>query len=154
MLNAKVRCFIELSPGTGRQEKWRKEVKEAQRLWSVICLFINVLHEILKKHKMTDMISFVDPVMIGALGCGTPVERNHWALSAVNPKSQVVYQMDPLKRRIATEEWIEVVDNGIKLYKDKAKKILKKKIEWENLAGVPLQTGTKDCVGTEEQPFL
>lgn len=31
-------------------------------------------------------------------------------LTAVNPDSQTVYHMDPLKRRIADEEWIEVVD--------------------------------------------
>ncbi|KAL1818326.1 hypothetical protein ACET3Z_013195 [Daucus carota] len=53
--------------------------------------------------------------------------------------------MDPLKRRIASEEWIELVDNGIKLYKESVRKILKKKIVWENMAGVPVQTGTKDC---------
>ncbi|KAK1402065.1 hypothetical protein POM88_001670 [Heracleum sosnowskyi] len=53
--------------------------------------------------------------------------------------------MDPLKRRIAYEEWIEVIDNAIKLYKDSAKKTLKKKIVWENLAGVPVQSGSKDC---------
>ena len=38
------------------------------------------------------------------------IYRNHWALSAVNPETQIVYHMDPLKRRIADEEWIEVVD--------------------------------------------
>ncbi|KAK1377405.1 hypothetical protein POM88_006562 [Heracleum sosnowskyi] len=53
--------------------------------------------------------------------------------------------MDPLKRRLGSDEWLEVVDNGIKLYKDKAKKISKKKIPWENMAGVPLQHGATDC---------
>ena len=36
--------------------------------------------------------------------------RNHWTLTAVNPDSQIVYDMDPLKRWIAAEEWIELVD--------------------------------------------
>ncbi|KAK1352532.1 putative Ulp1 protease family catalytic domain-containing protein [Heracleum sosnowskyi] len=132
-------------------------------------MFINVLQEYLKKHKMSNMVAFVDPAIIGAIGCGTVGDRsralsirfknaqpgqifllpynsaNHWTLTAVNPDSQMVYHMDPLKRRIAAEEWIEVVDNAIKLYKDKAKKFLKKKIMWENLAGVPLQNGSKDC---------
>ncbi|XP_074333154.1 uncharacterized protein LOC141703582 [Apium graveolens] len=118
---------------------------------------------------MVDMITFVDPGMIGALGCGSPGERskslsirfrnakpgqifllpynavNHWTLTAVNPDSQTVYHMYPLKRRIATEEWTEVIDNAIKLYQEKAKKFLKKKISWENLGGVPVQTGSKDC---------
>ncbi|KAK1384205.1 hypothetical protein POM88_021940 [Heracleum sosnowskyi] len=126
---------------------------------SIICMFINVLQEYLKKHKMSNMVAFVEPAIIGAIGCGTVGDRsralsirfknaqpgqifllpynsvNHWTLTAVNPDSQMVYHMDPLKRRIAAaEEWIEVVDNAIKLYKDKEKKFLKKKIMWENLA--------------------
>lgn len=98
---------------------------------SVICMFINLLEQYFRRHKMSDMVAFVDPGMIGALGCGTSGERsralslrfknakpgqffllpynamNHWALTAVNPESQVVYHMDPLKRLIANEEWIE-----------------------------------------------
>nr|XP_017221522.1 PREDICTED: uncharacterized protein LOC108198271 [Daucus carota subsp. sativus] len=109
---------------------------------TVICMFINILQENLRKHKMTDMISFVDPAKIGALGCGTPAARsralalrfksakpsqvfllpyhhtNHWALTVVNPDAQMVYHLDPLKWRIANEEWIE---------------------------GIPAQTGTTDC---------
>ncbi|XP_063941381.1 uncharacterized protein LOC108198271 [Daucus carota subsp. sativus] len=136
---------------------------------TVICMFINILQENLRKHKMTDMISFVDPAKIGALGCGTPAARsralalrfksakpsqvfllpyhhtNHWALTVVNPDAQMVYHLDPLKRRIANEEWIEVVNNGIKIYKEDVKRFLKKKINWENLAGVPAQIGTTDC---------
>nr|XP_017233097.1 PREDICTED: uncharacterized protein LOC108207150 [Daucus carota subsp. sativus] len=136
---------------------------------AVICMFINVLQDNLRKHKMTDMITFVNPAKIGAIGCGTPAERsralslrfknakpgqvfllpyhhtNHWALTVVNPDAQMVYHMDPLKRRIANEEWTEVVNNGIKIYKEDLKRFVKKKINWENLAGVPAQTGTTDC---------
>ncbi|WOG95172.1 hypothetical protein DCAR_0414475 [Daucus carota subsp. sativus] len=136
---------------------------------SIICMCIHVLENYLEKDKMTDMVTFVDPGIIGAIGCGSVAERarslsarfknakkgqyfllpyhhvNHWALTVVNPEAQTVCHMDPLKRRIASEEWIELVDNGIKLYKESVRKILKKKIVWENMAGVPVQTGTKDC---------
>ncbi|KAL8099890.1 hypothetical protein AgCh_032225 [Apium graveolens] len=136
---------------------------------SVICLFIHFLNEYVKKHKMVNMISFVDPGTIGAIGCGSAVQRsrelctrfkdsrkgqhfllpyndvNHWTLTVVNPDAEVVYYMDPLKRRIANGEWVNVVDNAIKMYKEDLKKVLKKKVLWENMAGVPVQTGNKDC---------
>lgn len=136
---------------------------------SVICLFINLLEMFLKRHKMSSMICFVDPGMVGANGCGTVTERarelsfrfkngergsyflvpynaaNHWSLTVVHPETQVVYHMDPLKRRLASAEWIEVVDTAIKFYKESTRKLMVKKITWENLTGVPLQTGTKDC---------
>ena len=38
------------------------------------------------------------------------IYRNHWALSVVNTETQIVYHKDPLKRQIADEEWIKVVD--------------------------------------------
>ncbi|XP_063944708.1 uncharacterized protein LOC135151086 [Daucus carota subsp. sativus] len=118
---------------------------------------------------MSSMISFVDLCTIGATGCGTATQRshalaarfkgarkgehflmpyndvNHWTLSVVNPDAEIVYYMDPLKRRIANGEWVDVVDNAIKLYKEDLNKVVKKKILWENMAGVPVQTGTKDC---------
>ncbi|XP_074326691.1 uncharacterized protein LOC141664637 [Apium graveolens] len=136
---------------------------------SVICLFIHFLNEYVKKHKMVNMISFVDPGTIGAIGCGSAVQRsrelctrfkdsrkghhfllpynnvNHWTLTVVNPDAEVVYYMDPLKRRIANGEWVDVIDNAIKMYKEDLKKVPKKKVLWENMAGVPMQTGNKDC---------
>lgn len=36
----------------------------------------SVLEEQLKKHKMSDMVAFVDPAMIGATGCGTVGDRS------------------------------------------------------------------------------
>ncbi|XP_074327151.1 uncharacterized protein LOC141665067 [Apium graveolens] len=107
---------------------------------SVICLYIHFLNEYVKKNKMLSMISFVDPSTIGAIGCGTAVQRsralatrfkgankgqyfqmpyndvNHWTLTVLKPEAEMVYYMDPLKRRIANGEW-----------------------------GVPVQTGNKDC---------
>ncbi|XP_074364047.1 uncharacterized protein LOC141704771 [Apium graveolens] len=136
---------------------------------SVICLFIQFLNEYMKKHKMVNMISFVDPGTIGAIGCGSAVQRsrelctrfknsrkgqhfllpyndvNHCTLTVVNPDAEVVYYMDPHKCRIANGEWVDVVDNAIKMYKEDLKKVPKKKVLWENMAGVPVQTGSKDC---------
>lgn len=36
--------------------------------------------------------------------------RNHWTLTVANPEAEIVYHMDPLKRRIANGEWVDVVD--------------------------------------------
>ncbi|XP_074373659.1 uncharacterized protein LOC141714009 [Apium graveolens] len=105
---------------------------------SVICLFIHFLNEYVKKHKMVNMISFVDPSIIGAIGCGSAV--NQRTLTVVNPDAEVVYYMDPLKCRIANGEWVDVVDNAIKMYKED----LEKGSEEESI-GVPVQTGNKDC---------
>ncbi|XP_074359751.1 uncharacterized protein LOC141699833 [Apium graveolens] len=133
---------------------------------NLICSFLN---EYVKKYKMVNKISFVDTGTIGAIGCGSAVQRsrelctrfkdstkgqhfllsyndvNHWPLTVVNPDTEVVYYMDPLKRRIANGEWVDVVDNAIKMYKEDLKKVPKKKVLWENMAGVPVHTGTKDC---------
>jgi hypothetical protein len=122
---------------------------------------------------MADMIGFVDPSQIGALGCGNPTERSrclanrfnnakkgqlfllpynaglvnfpliclitcinhlitnsalleltynlvslflkkflskHWMLTVVNPEEEIVYFMDPLKRRLVGGEWHTVVE--------------------------------------------
>ncbi|XP_074356066.1 uncharacterized protein LOC141695742 [Apium graveolens] len=107
---------------------------------SVICLYIHFLNDYAKKNKMSSMISFVDPSTIGATGGGNATQRshalaarfkvaskgeyflmpcndvNHWTLTVVNSDTEIVYYMDPLKRRIANGEW-----------------------------GVPVQTGNKDC---------
>ncbi|KAL8089261.1 hypothetical protein AgCh_038888 [Apium graveolens] len=93
---------------------------------SVICLFI-------QKQKMSSMIRFVDSNTIGAIGCGNAGQRNHWTLTIANPEAEIVYYMDPLKRRIANGEWVDVVDNAIKIYKEDLNK------------GVQVQAGSKDC---------
>ncbi|XP_074352965.1 uncharacterized protein LOC141692127 [Apium graveolens] len=106
---------------------------------SIICIYIHFLNEYVKKQKMTNMINFIDPGMIGVIGCDNAGQRNHWTLTVANPEAGIVYYMDPLKRRIANGEWVEVVDNAIKMYKEDQNKVSKKKI------GVPVQTGNKDC---------
>ncbi|VFQ67289.1 unnamed protein product [Cuscuta campestris] len=117
------------------------------------------LYELVKKNKMLQMISFLDPSMIGTLACGNIGQRscklvdrfkgacdgqhflipfndvNHWALTVVKPNEEVVYYMDPLKWCIDSQEWTEVVDNAIVLYKSTMNKpMLKKKVSWENMA--------------------
>ncbi|VFQ66022.1 unnamed protein product [Cuscuta campestris] len=85
------------------------------------------LYELVKKNKMLQMISFVDPGMVRTLACGNIGQRsrkladcfkgacdgqhflisfndvNHWALTVVKPNEEVVYYMDPLKRRIDSQ---------------------------------------------------
>lgn len=48
------------------------------RIFSNNCLnfLCSMLQEYLKKNKMTDMVAFVDPGMVGALGCGNAGERS------------------------------------------------------------------------------
>ncbi|XP_017221133.2 uncharacterized protein LOC108197904 [Daucus carota subsp. sativus] len=136
-----------------------------EMLGSVICIYMNCLNDYVQKHKMANLIAFVDPSTIGALGCGNVAQRSralalrfkdarkgqcflmpkHWTLTVANPEAEIVYHMDPLKLRIANGEWVEVVDNAIKFYKEDQKKAVKKEIVWENMAGVPVQAGTKDC---------
>ncbi|XP_074356113.1 uncharacterized protein LOC141695800 [Apium graveolens] len=136
---------------------------------SVICLYIHFLNDYVKKNKMSSMISFVHPSTIGATGCGNATQRshalaahfkgaskgeyfpmpyndmNHWTLTVVNPDAEIVYYIDPLKRRIANGEWVDIIDNAIKLYTEDLNKVVKKKLLWESMEGVPVQTGNKDC---------
>ncbi|VFQ79327.1 unnamed protein product [Cuscuta campestris] len=75
--------------------------------------------------------------------------QNHWALTVVKPNEEVVYYMDPLKRRIDSQEWTKVVDNAIVLYKSTMNTpMLKKKVSWENMAIFKLLT-----FGVVPQPF-
>ncbi|VFQ80959.1 unnamed protein product [Cuscuta campestris] len=84
---------------------------------SEITIYIHCVYELVKKNKMLQMITFVDPGM------------NHWVLTVVKPNEEVVYYMDPLKRRIDSQEWTEVVDNAIVLYKSTMNTpMLKKKV--------------------------
>ncbi|VFQ79326.1 unnamed protein product [Cuscuta campestris] len=126
-----------------------------------------IVLDVLPKGKM---ISFVDLGMVGTLACGNIGQRsrkladrfkgacvrqhflipfndvNHWALTVVKPNEEVVYYMDPLKRRIDSQEWTKVVDNAIVLYKSTMNTpMLKKKVSWENMAGIPMQKGSVDC---------
>ncbi|VFQ71613.1 unnamed protein product [Cuscuta campestris] len=107
--------------------------------------------------KQYKMISFVDPGMVGTLACGNIGQRsrkladrfkgacdgqhflipfndvNHWALIVVKPNEEVVYYMDPLKQRIDSQEWTEVVDNAIVLYKNTMNTLmLKKKVYYDS----------------------
>ncbi|XP_062027082.1 uncharacterized protein LOC133743232 [Rosa rugosa] len=134
-----------------------------------IVFFMSYLHDVLKRSKMTEMVAFVDPDQTGALGCGNPTERarslsnrfqkgkpgqiylvpynsgSHWMLSAVNPNEEIIYFMDPLKRRLITGEWKTILDNSIKIYNANKNRKGRKLIQWKNLAGIPEQNGGKSC---------
>ncbi|PRQ45734.1 putative transposase, Tnp1/En/Spm [Rosa chinensis] len=43
---------------------------------SCISIYISYLHGVLKKSKMVEMVGFVCPTDIGAIGCGNPIERS------------------------------------------------------------------------------
>ncbi|XP_062002246.1 uncharacterized protein LOC133720074 isoform X3 [Rosa rugosa] len=135
----------------------------------VICMYMCYLHEVLKKAKMSDMVGFVDSHQIGALGSGNPTERSrhlsvrftnakkgqifmlpynagkHWMLTVVNPEEEIIYFMDPLRRRLVGGEWQIIVENGIKIYNAQRNRSGRKSITWHNMGGIPVQQGDKDC---------
>ncbi|PRQ18018.1 putative Ulp1 protease family catalytic domain-containing protein [Rosa chinensis] len=101
---------------------------------SCVSIYISYLHGVLKKSKMVDMVGFVCPTYIGAIGCGNPIEGSraiadrmrkgkrgqifflpynsscHWMLTVINVEEDTIYFMDPLKRRLITGEWKNIVD--------------------------------------------
>ncbi|XP_074369438.1 homeobox-leucine zipper protein HDG11-like [Apium graveolens] len=82
---------------------------------------------------MTNMIRFVDPSIIGAIGCGTALQRSRALAAQFKDAKKGQYFLMPYN------------DVAIKFYKEDLNKLAKKKILWENMAGVPVQAGTKEC---------
>ncbi|KAM5579717.1 hypothetical protein ABKV19_009476 [Rosa sericea] len=133
---------------------------------SLICSY---LYGVLKKSKMVDMVGFMDTTDIGSIGCGNPIERSraiadrlkrakrgqilllpynsrcHWMLTVINAEEDLVYFMDPLKRRLVTGEWKDIVDNGIKIHNAQVKRQGRKATTWKNCAGISEQKTDKDC---------
>ncbi|KAL6129807.1 hypothetical protein ACLB2K_073156 [Fragaria x ananassa] len=98
---------------------------------NTIVMYMSFLHEMLRESNMLHMIGFVDSSVTGALGCGNSTERSrslsdafkrgkpsqiflvpynsgdHWILTVVSPTEDLVYYMDPSKRRmdVTTDEW-------------------------------------------------
>ncbi|XP_024156138.1 uncharacterized protein LOC112164132 [Rosa chinensis] len=136
---------------------------------SCIGIYIRYLYCVLKKTKMVDMVGFMDNTDVGAIGCGSPIERSraiadrlkrakrgqiilvpynsgcHWMLTVLSPEEDIVYFMDPLKRRLCTGEWKNIVDNGIKIHNAQLKRQGRKTTTWKNCAGIPEQKSDKDC---------
>ncbi|XP_061988645.1 uncharacterized protein LOC133712759 [Rosa rugosa] len=134
-----------------------------------VVMYMSFLYQVLKKSKMLDMIGFVDPANTGVIGCGNPTERArslsvsyergkpgqiflvpynsgcHWMLTVANPTEEVVYFMDPLKRRLITGEWRTIVDNSIKIFNAQKHRKGRKTVQWKNCAGIPEQMGDKTC---------
>ncbi|BFG35356.1 hypothetical protein CerSpe_216300 [Prunus speciosa] len=127
------------------------------------------LHEVLKTSNMLSMIGFVDPAVIGALGCGDVSQRsrvlatrfssahpdqiflipynsgNHWMLTIVNVDKETIYFMDPLNRIIIDEEWKQVVNTAIKVLNVKRNRKGRKTPQWIILMGTPKQPTNTEC---------
>ncbi|PRQ45759.1 putative Ulp1 protease family catalytic domain-containing protein [Rosa chinensis] len=118
---------------------------------------------------MLEMVGFMNTSDIGAIGSGNPIERSreianrmknakrgqifllpynsgcHWMLTIIKLDEDTVYFMDPLKRRLITGEWKNIVDNGIKIHNAQVKNQSRKATTWKNCAGIPEQWTDKDC---------
>ncbi|XP_024188382.2 uncharacterized protein LOC112192748 [Rosa chinensis] len=66
-------------------------------------------------------------------------------LTIIKLDEDTVYFMDPLKRRLITGEWKNIVDNGIKIHNAQVKNQSRKATTWKNCAGIPEQWTDKDC---------
>ncbi|KAL6219675.1 hypothetical protein ACLB2K_007434 [Fragaria x ananassa] len=103
-----------------------------------IVMYMSFLREKLKESNMLNMIGFVDP---SSLGVGNSTDRSrsfsaalkrgkpgqfflvpyntgkHWILSVVSPSEELVYFMDPMKRRmdVTTDEWRTIVNQTLML---------------------------------------
>ncbi|KAL6180693.1 hypothetical protein ACLB2K_047353 [Fragaria x ananassa] len=96
---------------------------------NLIASYQRYLYSKLEAYRMVDMVAFVHPSQIGAVGCGTGTQRteniakrlatakpgqvfmvpynsgDHWTLTVVDPDNDTVYFMDPVRRRIPCGDW-------------------------------------------------
>ncbi|PRQ54700.1 putative Ulp1 protease family catalytic domain, transposase, Tnp1/En/Spm [Rosa chinensis] len=134
-----------------------------------IVIYQRYLYDVLSQYKMLDMVAFNDPAMIGAIGCGKGQERSqhikerlisakpgqifmlpynsdkHWVLTIVDPEQEIVYFMDPMKRRLPTGEWVSIVDSAISMYNAHKGRKGRSSPLWKNLSGIPPQPSSKEC---------
>ncbi|XP_040365679.1 uncharacterized protein LOC112168778 isoform X2 [Rosa chinensis] len=118
---------------------------------------------------MQDMVCFIDPAMTGEKGCGRATSRSrsikdclisappnqifllpynasvHWMLTVIDPDNEIVYFMDPLRRRLAGGEWKDIVDTAISMFKGERNKKGRSSVQWKNTAGIPSQPKNKQC---------
>ncbi|KAM5569248.1 hypothetical protein ABKV19_016650 [Rosa sericea] len=111
-----------------------------------IVVYQRYLYDQLKAYKMLDMVAFVDPSLIGAVGYGNGTVRaqhmkdrlitakpgqmfmlpynsgDHWTLTLVDPDKETAYFMDPLKRRLPTGDWMSIVETAMRMYNAEKKK--------------------------------
>ncbi|XP_062018079.1 uncharacterized protein LOC133734441 [Rosa rugosa] len=135
-----------------------------------ISVYQRYLYEKLTTYKMVDMVAFVDPSHIGAVGCGNGTTRaqhikdrlvtakpgqmfmlpfnsgDHWILTIIHPDEGTAYFMDPLKRRLPTGDWMSIVETAIGMYNVAMnRKGARSSTKWKNLAGIPPQPSNKEC---------
>ncbi|KAM5584191.1 hypothetical protein ABKV19_003845 [Rosa sericea] len=133
-----------------------------------IVVYQRYLYDQLKAYKMLDMVAFVDPSLIGAVGCGNGTVKaqhmkdrlvtakpgqmfmlpynsgDHWTLTLVDPDKETAYFMDPLKR-LPTGDWMSIVETVVRMYNAEKKKQGRSSVQWKNLAGIPPQPSNKEC---------
>ncbi|KAM5549788.1 hypothetical protein ABKV19_000950 [Rosa sericea] len=150
--------------------------KDVRRLASMrevtgtcIAVYQRYLYDQLKAYKMLDMVAFVDPSLIGAVGCGNGTVKaqhikdrlvtakpgqmfmlpynsgDHWMLTLVDPEKGNAYFMDPLKRRLPIGDWMSIVDTAMRMYNAEKNKQSRSSVHWKNLAGIPPQPNNKEC---------
>ncbi|KAL6213052.1 hypothetical protein ACLB2K_012500 [Fragaria x ananassa] len=146
-----------------------------------IGMYMSFLREKLKESNMLNMIGFVDPSSLGvgnstdrsrsfsaALKRGKPGQfflvpyntgydsfihafLKHWILSVVSPSEELVYFMDPMKRRmdVTTDEWRTIVNQYVSQLASLS--LIAIKITNANIPakkprkGIPEQIGDKSC---------
>ncbi|XP_062011068.1 uncharacterized protein LOC133727496 [Rosa rugosa] len=116
---------------------------------------------------MVDTFGFVDPARVVSIGVSDSknvvnnlVQRmqhgkshriflvpynpsDHWMLTIINEEKDIVYIVDSLERQYP--EWMETVNNAIKLFNGITGRHGKKAPRWINLSGAPKQVGGGEC---------
>ncbi|XP_024177978.1 uncharacterized protein LOC112183893 [Rosa chinensis] len=70
----------------------------------------------------------------------------HWVLTVIDPDNDIVYFMDPLKRRLGGNgEWKDIVDTAISMFRADRNKKGRGFPQWKNMAGIPSQPNDKQC---------
>ncbi|KAL6125081.1 hypothetical protein ACLB2K_077589 [Fragaria x ananassa] len=108
--------------------------------------FLSYLQGVLKKNKMEDMIQFVDCDQVSTIESGTPITRDHWTLTIVNPEKETARYMDPLIKRLNGSEWPFIVTGSLKMYKGLKKNTGKKQANpWKPLLNNLIQRNATSC---------
>ncbi|KAL6218726.1 hypothetical protein ACLB2K_011935 [Fragaria x ananassa] len=100
---------------------------------NLIASYQRYLYSKLEAYRMVDIVVFVHPNQIGAVGCGTGTQRteniakrlataklgqvfmlpynsgDYWTLTVVDPDNDTVYFMDPVRRHIPCGDWAKIV---------------------------------------------
>ncbi|KAK9922202.1 hypothetical protein M0R45_030680 [Rubus argutus] len=133
-----------------------------------IVAYMRYLYEILIKSDLVDTFGFVDSARVVSFGVSQTknveknlVERmqqgksdriflvpynprNHWMLTIINEEKDIVYIADSLEKQ-EYPEWMETVNNAIKLFNGVTGRHGKKAPQWITLLSTPKQVGGVEC---------